>query len=89
MSEQVLNLERVYDKIAECIIEFCNQRNQSKQPLFHMEDLQRFVADKLLIAPDSPSRILRALRQEGRIDYMVVNRRQSLYSLLPVESSGS
>ena len=31
------------------------------------------------IAPDSPGRILRELRLNGRLDYVVLNRRQSLY----------
>jgi len=31
------------------------------------------------IAPDSPGRILRELRLRGWLNYVVINRRQSLY----------
>lgn len=44
-----------------------------------MEEMVRHIRARLGIAPDSPSRILRALRQAQMIDYTVVNRRQSLY----------
>jgi hypothetical protein len=47
---------------------------------FHMEDLRRFVLREVpTTAPDSPGRILRELRSDGRLDYVVLNRRQSLY----------
>jgi hypothetical protein len=48
--------------------------------LFHAEDLRRYVlAVEPEIAPGSPDRILRALRQEGKLDYVVIDRRNSLY----------
>ena len=37
------------------------------------------------VAPDSPGRILRQLRQQRLLNYEVVSRRQSLYRVLPVE----
>ena len=37
------------------------------------------------IAPDSPGRILRQLRQQKLLNYTVVSRRQSLYQVVPVE----
>lgn len=47
---------------------------------FHAEDLRRYVlALAPEIAPDSPGRILRMLRQEGQLDYVVIDRRDSLY----------
>jgi hypothetical protein len=68
---------RVYSKIAPLIMAFANDY-AGKQ--FHVEQLRRYVRDYTPdVAPDSPGRILRELRLEGRLDYVVVNRRQSLY----------
>lgn len=44
-----------------------------------MEEMVRHIRAQLGIAPDSPSRILRALRQDKQVEYTVINRRQSLY----------
>jgi hypothetical protein len=68
---------RVYSRIAPLIMTFY-VNNAGKQ--FHAEDLRRYVlAVEPEIAPGSPDRILRALRQEGRLDYIVIDRRNSLY----------
>jgi hypothetical protein len=68
---------RVYGRIAPLILTFAIE-HAGRQ--FHAEDLRRYV---LRIAPetapDSPGRILRELRLERRLDYVVLNRRQSLY----------
>lgn len=69
--------ERVYQRIAPIILGF-HATNSDRD--FHIEELRRFVRDQVPeIAPDSPGRILRELRLQGRLDYTVVNRRQSLY----------
>ena len=46
-----------------------------------MEDLRRYVEEGLggKIAPDSPGRILRQLRQHGHLDYTVIYRAESIY----------
>jgi hypothetical protein len=68
---------RVYGRIAPLILMFYRD-NAGKQ--FHAEELRRYVLTAAPdIAPGSPDRILRELRLEGRLDYVVVNRRQSLY----------
>lgn len=68
---------RVYSKIAPVIMDYAGLYAGKA---FHAEDLRRTV---LLyapeIAPDSPGRILRLLRQEGKLNYVVINRRDSLY----------
>lgn len=68
---------RVYTRIAPVVLAFravCNGTD------FHVEELRQFVLDNVPeIAPDSPGRILRELRLQGIIDYIVVNRRASLY----------
>jgi hypothetical protein len=54
-----------------------------------MTELHSYVEVQLQIAPASPDRVLRALRQEGDIDYVVVDRRASYYLLLPIPKKGS
>jgi len=62
-------------------MEFCRHNEQ-----FHMEQLLLYIQGNLgMIAPDSPGRILRQLRQQGLLNYTVVSRRQSLYRVVPVE----
>jgi hypothetical protein len=39
-------------------------------------------------APDSPGRILRELRLTGKLNYVVINRRQSLYQFRAVRKPG-
>lgn len=69
--------DRVYGRIAPIILEF--YRGHAGQ-MFRMEQLRRYVISRVPeIAPDSTSRILRELRLENRINYVVLNRRQSLY----------
>jgi len=69
--------DRVYTRIAPRIMEFYGLHPDE---LFHVEELRVFVCDRVPeIAPDSPGRILRALRLEGRLDYEIINRRESLY----------
>ena len=68
---------RVYSRIAPLIMMF--SRDYAGQQ-FSAEQLRQYVLRIAPdIAPDSPGRILRALRLEGRLDYVVINRRQSLY----------
>lgn len=77
--EQQVNLDRVRSRIARSIVAFCNRRQT-----FHMEELLAYVEAETQVAPDSPGRILRDLRQQRLINYRVVNRRASLYEVLPV-----
>ncbi len=71
--------KRVADRIGQCIIDFFRKPAGTR---FHASELNDFVAQfEKGVAPDSPSRIMRMLRQEGRINYRVVNRRDSLYQV--------
>jgi len=75
---------RVYGILAPLIMAF-HVHNAGKQ--FHIEDLRRYVlefAPSGAIAPDSPGRILREMRLEGKLNYVVLNRRQSLYQFREV-----
>ena len=68
------NLERVQERIAAAVLEFCDLHRQ-----FHMIELAEFVQARVGVAPDSPGRILRQLRQAGKVKYQVVDRRRSEY----------
>ena len=78
-SEQDKHLARVRSRIASAILTFLELRGAGAT--FHMQELTDYVADAVQAAPDSPGRILRALRREGQCDYKVENRRASLYRI--------
>lgn len=84
MNEQAENQRRVAKNIESTIVAFARQIYKVRPPLFHMEELTTYVRERVGIAPDSAGRILRQLRQQGKVDYVVVNRRESLYQLTHV-----
>ncbi len=74
--------DRVRERIAHAILFFATQRCGED---FFMEDLRRFIArDVGPVAPASPDRILRDLRQRGKLKYEVVDRQKSLYHISEV-----
>ena len=76
MSQQ-LELERVSNRIAGALVQFCSKRVGQ---LIHADDLRVFVSRNVgSIAPGSADRVLRDLRQRGVISYTVISRRHSLY----------
>lgn len=84
MSDAPEERQRVYARIAPVIMAY-HKINPGAE--FHVEELRRFVLEAAPgIAPDSPGRILRQLRLQGRLDYVVVNRRASLYRFCQGES---
>jgi ribosomal protein S25 len=87
MSEQRQNIERVSTAISNLVVAFLRSHIGKE---FHVESLRQYVFSNVqgYVAPASPDRILRDLRQKGVIDYRVVNRRQSLYMALPVNEQG-
>jgi hypothetical protein len=84
MQTQTENIQRVTDVIAIHVMTFLSAHLNKE---FRVTDLHTFVADKLggYVAPGSPDRIMRHLRQKRLVDYVVVNRRQSLYRAVPVK----
>ncbi len=82
-NEQARNLKRVSSRISQAIMLFCKDIGRDGE--FFAEDLlnhvERWVGS---VAPDSPGRILRQLRRQGRIDYEIVSRRNSHYRILRV-----
>lgn len=79
MTEQTKNLNRVSEKIRAIVCDFFDAKGDGSR--FTINELGRFVRLKEAVAPDSPGRIMRALRKEGRIDYEVLSRSQSLYRI--------
>lgn len=77
---QAEHLERVTARIGAAILDFCRAL-EGRQ--FVMDALRRYVAAKVgPVAPASPDRVLRQLRQAGRVQYRVVSRRESLYEVV-------
>lgn len=83
MNEQQQNLDRVRSQIARHIVKFLEQHRE-----FHGDELRRHVEANVdgYIAPASPDRILRDLRQKNVVNYEVANRAKSLYRTLPVRT---
>jgi hypothetical protein len=76
VTEQSRELGRVADRLRPAILAFAAERGAS---LWHAHDLHTYVLERVGAAPASADRVLRLLRQEGALSYVVVNRRQSLY----------
>jgi hypothetical protein len=84
MGEQQENLERVSDRIAGVVLDYCRKILTTRQPpSFHMEELRAYVLEQNIgqVAPDSPGRILRQLRLNQLIGYTVISRSESAYLL--------
>lgn len=82
MEQQDLEFRRVRSLIGDRIRRFIAERLSSGRPQFHADELRRYVASVHPTAPASADRILRALRQDGAVDYQCVSRRDSLYEAL-------
>lgn len=75
--DQSQQLARVAGKTACVIIEFFDGLQAGQE--FHADDLRKYVADRVPVAPGSPDRVMRELRRTGEVSYTVVNRSKSLY----------
>lgn len=77
MSDYPSERARVYDNIAPLIKDFAGDVGSRT---FHAEELRRYVKSRTIdIAPGSPDRILRQLRLQKVLDYVVISRSKSLY----------
>lgn len=72
--------------VAAYIEQFVNDKATSKEPYFYADALRKFVevSSGRYPAPGSTDRILRKLRQAGKVNYTVVNRATSYYVARPV-----
>lgn len=78
-SEQQENLERVHARIARHVLAFFAKLEREGRVQFRGEELLLFVESFEKVAPDSPGRIMRQLRRDGRLCYEVISRKDSLY----------
>jgi hypothetical protein len=80
MSEQQENLDRVSERIGPAVMAF-SALVLGKD--FFADDLRRYVGEQVgVVAPGSPDRILRQLRQKRRLGYKVISRSESIYRML-------
>lgn len=80
------DIKRVSSNIQTAIKSFCKSRLQSNNELFFIGDLTRYVSNfpGVKCAPASPDRILRNMRKNGTVNYVVANRSKSLYKVVGV-----
>lgn len=77
---QPRELKRVKDKLHDLVIDFVKALHTGQ--VFHMAQLEQHIQERRPdVAPGSAGRILRLLRDEGLVEYDVVNRRRSAYVL--------
>jgi hypothetical protein len=79
------DIERVKGKLRETILRFARRRLFKD---FHAAELLTYC--RVLhpeVAPDSPGRILRELRKDGVLDYVMTSRRNSEYVMLRVNNA--
>ena len=82
--EQAEHLERVTARIGVAIREFF--RNSTVAD-FHADDLRRYVTGRCgVVAPASADRVLRELRKQNLLNYVVISRKQSLYRIVPTNA---
>lgn len=80
---QADELAAVSSKISALIIDFYNLNGAGHE--FHLQELNDYVAARVMCAPGSAYRIMAHLRQKGCLRYKVVSRSNSLYRIEPLE----
>jgi hypothetical protein len=85
--EQELHLRRVRGNIEPAIMAFA--RKTGVGGWFHAQELYDFVKSGYGIAPGSADRILRYLRQDNLLDYVVLKRGKSLYQFIAIADVAS
>jgi len=83
---QAENIQRVRGRIGPAVYAFCCEHLGGE---FHGSELKEYVEERAMVAPASPDRILRDLRQGGFIDYVIVSRSKSLYRITAVYGAGN
>jgi len=84
-ADQYLNLERVSDRIGYLVVRFLENR-LATNPIFHASDLCRYVWGFEECAPESPGRIMRKLRLDGRVEVEVIDRSRAQYRVTAIYS---
>jgi len=98
MTEQTQQLNRVAATAKEAILDFIKQRLTASDGtngaftadgtngVFTADQLRFYVNNNVVggVSPSSADRVLRQLRQSGKLDYAVINRGKSIYRALPL-----
>lgn len=84
--DQPRELRRVKKDIAIYVMEFSREQVGH---LFHIQEMESYISRFKRIAPGSGARILRKLRDEGYIEYRVINRRESAYMISWIKIPGT
>lgn len=88
MTEQTQQINRVAATTKEAILDFIKARlaDTENNGAFTADQLRFYVNNNVAggVSPSSADRVLRMLRQEGLVDYCVLNRGRSLYRALPL-----
>lgn len=78
-------LEKVSARIGHAVMAFYELRLTKRSCRFYADELRKWVyAQVAIAAPGSADRILRDLRQKGRLDYVLISRSKSLYEFRPL-----
>lgn len=91
MTEQTQQLNRVAATTKDAILDFIKARlvDTENGGAFTADQLRFYVNNNVVggVSPSSADRVLRKLRQENKINYIVLNRGKSLYRAVPVQQS--
>jgi hypothetical protein len=80
LDQQQENIGRVAERIGGAVLAFSAEVLGKD---FFADDLRRYVRTHVgVVAPGSPDRILRQLRQKRRLGYKVISRSESIYRML-------
>lgn len=83
-TQQQQELDRVTKSVGAEIIAFFQNRLTRGRPEFRAHELRTWVYSVVTCAPASPDRVLRNLRQQGKVSYELVSRPLSLYRVTGV-----
>ena len=86
IDKQENQIKRVAATTKDAILDFISQRLASEDPTFTSDQLRFYVQNNTFgkVSPSSADRVLRMLKQENKIMYIVLNRGRSLYKAVPV-----
>ena len=88
MTEQTQQLNRVAATTKDAILDFIHARlaDTENGGAFTSGQLRFYVQNNVVggVSPSSADRVLRMLRQQNKINYIVLNRGKSLYRAVPV-----
>lgn len=71
-------------KLGEAIQRFVSERVTATNPEFTSKELHTYVGAYAVGSESSIDRVMRNLKQQGKINYTLVSRNQSLYRALPL-----